>query len=93
MSDFPRMIYKKGMGHNLHGLDVDYRIVNDEREMAQAEHEGWRQSPAEAHREGGDQPDEAREIATLKAEIAKFDPDGDGRIGGSLPRKKRKKRR
>lgn len=48
---------------------------------------GWADHPCKV--KGGDPPAEAEEA---KAELAKFDHDGDGKVGGSKPRRKVKRR-
>lgn len=91
MSDYPRMLYRKGKGHKLHDVEVDYRIVADEEEYRSAKEQGWHRTPREAHdvkNGNGDNAEQLRrERDELKAEIAKFDHDGDGKPGGSKPRK------
>lgn len=64
MSDFPRMMYRKGKETKVHNLDCDTRIVADDGEETKALSEGWALSPAEAH---GVWPDKEGE--------AKADPD------------------
>lgn len=46
MSEFPRMMYRPGsMLRNWHGHDVDWQIVDNEREEAEAFSQGWNLSP------------------------------------------------
>ena len=45
--------------------------------------EGWTDHPCKVKSE---------ELAVAKAEVAKMDLDGDGNVGGSLPKEKRKPR-
>lgn len=92
MADYPRMTYRKGNERslNLHGLQVDTRIVDDAEEEAAAAREGWRRTPGEAHGvKSNGKTEEKRlreELKEAKAEIAKMDHDGDGKIGGSRPK-------
>lgn len=92
MADHPRMLYRKGNERSLtlHGVQVDTLIVEDAEEEAAAVKQGWRRTPVEAHAsKNGNGNEEKRlreELAIAKAEIAKVDHDGDGRIGGSRPK-------
>lgn len=57
MSDYPRMLYRKGTSRSTeyHGLPCDTMIVDSaEDEQYHAKSEGWRRTPAEAH---GKQPE------------------------------------
>lgn len=94
MSNHPRMLYKKGSDRSEqhHGVRVDTRIVIDADEEKVARQQGWHTTPAEAHAAGsknGNGKEEQRlreELAAAKAEVAKMDPDGDGKVGGSRPK-------
>ncbi|RPF70448.1 hypothetical protein [Aurantiacibacter spongiae] len=46
MSTYPRMMYRPGtMLEDWHGQNVDWKIVDDEREEQAALKEGWNVSP------------------------------------------------
>ena len=47
MSDFPRMIYRAGGEHELHGVMVDYKIVESQEGLDAALADGWAMTPAE----------------------------------------------
>lgn len=42
------MVYKKGGGHVLHGLECDYKVV-DEEDVKTAIKDGWFMTTGEAH--------------------------------------------
>lgn len=93
MADYPRMLYRKGNERSLklHDLQVDTRIVDGPEEEKAATAQGWRRTPAEAHAgsKNGNGNEEKRlraELAAAKAEVAKMDRDGDGKVGGSRPK-------
>ncbi len=53
MSNHPRMLYRSGtMLKRWHGRDLDWLIVNDEREEAEALSKGWSLSPDPLDRDG-----------------------------------------
>lgn len=97
MSEFPKMLYS---GETKEPVT---RIVNDSDEQHSAEAEGFKESSvffglvadaalAPAMNEIGEQREmiamlEA-ENADLRAKLAAFDGDGDGRPGGSKPKPK-----
>lgn len=68
MSEWPRMIYRKGSGHKLHGFDVDYRIVDNADEERAAGKE-WRRTPAEAHGKQPGMPETVAEVQDENAEL------------------------
>lgn len=95
MSDYPRMLYRKGnpQSPEYHGFHCDTLTVEDaEEEQFYSKSEGWRRTPAEAH---GKEPEaivpdtpEAKEIQderdALASEVADLRADNDklgGRIG------------
>lgn len=54
--------------------------------------EGWVDAPCKAHR-ANKLAEAVEAINDAAAQIAKMDGDGDGRIGGSLPKGKRQNRK
>ena len=53
MSDYPRMLYRSGtMLLGWHGRDLDWMIVDDEHEQAEALSQGWHLSPDPLDRDG-----------------------------------------
>lgn len=50
MSQFPRMLFKSGGIHEIHGGFYDYEIVQGDEQFAQFMADGWSISPAEAKR-------------------------------------------
>lgn len=92
--DYPRMLYRKGgdASPEIHGHRVDTLIVDSPEDEHAASRRGWVRTPAET--DTAPEPEQAlrAEIAELQQSIARFDGDRDGRPGGSLPRKKRRKR-
>jgi len=53
VSIYPRMVFRPGtMLRNWHGRDLDWQIVDDEVEEAQALSQGWRLSPDPLDRDG-----------------------------------------
>ena len=89
MSDYPRMLYRRGKEARPHGFDCDTLIVDSVDEEAAAAAKGWFQSPALAHEAEQEDREERleAEIERLEASIAKFDGDGDGKPGGRRRRK------
>lgn len=48
MSDFPRMVYKAGGPHEIHGAKFDYLIAEDDEELTGMLADGWHLSTNEA---------------------------------------------
>lgn len=51
MSDYPRMMYRKGGDQQIHGFDVETLVVTDAEGEREAQGKGWRGSPSLAHGE------------------------------------------
>lgn len=85
MQSYPRMLYRAGSQIEWSGLNLDTLIVDDEQGEKAAVASGWRTAADVLSAK----PSEAETVAALKAEIAKFDPDGDGKIGGAVKRKRK----
>ena len=66
MSDYQRMLYRKGdeSSPELHGLHCETLIVDTSQEEAAAAAKGWRRTPAEAHGEKSQLPDDQSEALT-----------------------------
>ena len=45
MIEFPKALYRDGNQMNVWGHEVDYRVVADAQEEAEAKGKGWRESP------------------------------------------------
>lgn len=79
---YPRSLYRleESADPDFHfdGVKCAMITVESEEEETQARINGWHGSPAEAA------------VAEMASDIAKFDHDGDGKPGGSKPRKRRK---
>ncbi|TNE61196.1 MAG: hypothetical protein EP341_00835 [Sphingomonadales bacterium] len=67
------MLYKKGGSHVLHGLNVDYVIV-DENDVADHIEQGWAKSPTEAH---ADKPAPQQEDKPRRGRPPKVKSDDD----------------
>lgn len=71
---FPQMVFRPGDMLPEHG--VDYLVVECEAELVNALADGWREELV---------ADEAPAVALEKHPL---DHDGDGKLGGSLPKRK-----
>ncbi len=68
VTDYPKMIYRDGDMETLHGVKVDWMIVDNEDEEVEALSDGWRATPRS---DGASRVVSAKdaEIAALKAQI------------------------
>lgn len=78
---YPRSLYRKSeRGHVYHGVPCDVLTVGSEEAEEAAKANGWHNSPVEA------------DATTAAQSFARFDHDGDGRPGGSLPKAARRRK-
>lgn len=105
MSDYPKMLFRTGGDMEEHKIGgeplliqgkytCDTLIVEDAQEEADALADGWGVSPdpdvqSAAQTIAAQLSEKDDEIAALRAQLAKFDGDGDGMPGGSKPRRGR----
>lgn len=93
MNDFPRMIYKTGGPHEIHGGRFDYLIVHDTDELDAALADGWAMTTTEATAAAAPKPvapEPADDAAPTRAELEakatelgiEFSPRiGDAKLG------------
>lgn len=94
---YPRSLYRRKEGVAEHyvfdGVPCEMLTVHSESQEAEAKKQGWCNSPEEA----GAAVKEVRSPEHLQPKAASkpdpFDHDGDGKPGGSLPKKKAVTRR
>jgi hypothetical protein len=83
MHEYPKALYKPGTAFEWEGVMLDETIVCDHATEVEARKHGWSDALTAIK-------PPARPSAVPKAELAKFDHGGDGHVGGSLPKAKRK---
>lgn len=87
---YPRSMYRLAdAGFEFEGAHYAMLTVESAEEEAAAEADGWAGHPCQCKPKGGDLSAAIEVIQEAAESIAKFDHDGDGRPGGSKPRRKK----
>lgn len=78
MSEYPKVLYRDGAQEEAHGVMVDLHFVDDEEAELAALVDGWRLTAV---------AEDVEEPSLPEHDPSPLDHDGDGKKGGSRPRK------
>ena len=70
MSDYPRMLYRKGGEEIIHGLECETMIAETPEMEGLVEADGWRRTPQEAHGQPSPRHEPEAQIAAAAGEAA-----------------------
>jgi hypothetical protein len=85
MSEFPKMMYRKGGGEEIFGLACEMRVADTAEDESDLLQDGWCRSPFEAHDVEAPKPDPIEETSSpldvekdaLSGEVAQLTQDLD----------------